>query len=135
MKRQIGALAFACALLLGAGACNDDKFLTEQPFDFVGPTNFYKTAADAIAAVNGVYSTFEQSSGGNYYGSFYVMLVEFPTEMQTVYLSAGNERSLVDNYNFTPSHNYIYQAWIWAYAAINRANSVVNHVPGIQMDT
>jgi starch-binding outer membrane protein, SusD/RagB family len=135
MKRQIGALAFAGALLLGAGACNDDKFLTEQPFDFVGPTNFYKTAADAIAAVNGVYSTFEQSSGGNYYGSFYVMLVEFPTEMQTVYLSAGNERSLVDNYNFTPSHNYIYQAWIWAYAAINRANAVVNHVPGIQMDT
>jgi len=134
MKRRIGALAIAGALALGASACNDDKFLTEQPYDFVGPTNFYKTAADAIAAVNGVYSTFEATSGGNYYGSFYIMLVEFPTEMQTVYLSAGNERSLVDNYTFTPSHNYIYQAWIWAYAAINRANAVVNRVPNIPMD-
>ena len=135
MKRQLGALAIVAALALGAAACNDNAFLTEQPFDFVGPTNFYKTKADAIAAINGVYAAFENTSGSNYYGRDFVMLVEFTTEMQTPYLSAGNERSQVDNYQYTASHNYINHVWQYAYAAINRANSVIDHVPGIDMDT
>src|SRR5215208_2551609 len=135
MKRTFGALALAAAVLLGAGGCNDNQFLTEVPFDFVGPTNFYRTQNDALAAVSGVYASFVNTSGGNYYGGFFPMLVEFPTEMQTVYLSAGNERSQVDNYTFTPAHNYIYQAWIYAYAAINHGNGVIDRVPAIQMDT
>lgn len=135
MKRKLGALAVAAALVLGAAACNDNAFLTEQPFDFVGPTNFYKTQADAIAAINGVYAAFENTSGSNYYGRDFIMLVEFPTEMQTPYLSAGNERSQVDNYQYTASHNYIFHVWQYAYAAINRANAVIAHVPGIDMDT
>src|SRR3954463_1267787 len=136
-RRRLRALAL-CLCTAGltlAGACNDSKFLTEVPFDFVGPANFYRSEADALAAINGVYAQFENTSSTNYYGGVFVMLVEFPTEMQTVYLSAGNERSLVDNYNFTPSHNYIYQTWLNAYGAINRANSVIAHVPGIDMNT
>lgn len=135
MNRRITALALAAATALTLGACNDNKFLTEVPYDFVGPSNFFKTPGDALAAVNGVYATMENSTGSNYYGGLFPMLVEFPTEMQTPYLSAGNERSLVDNYQYTPSHNYIYQAWANSYLMINRANSVIDHVPGIQMDT
>ncbi len=135
MKKKLGAIALVSAALLGIGGCNDNQFLTEVPFDFVGPANFYQTLNDALAAVSGVYASFVNTSGGNYYGGFFPMLVEFPTEMQTVYLSAGNERSQVDNYTFTPSHNYIYQAWIYAYAAINRGNGVIDRVPAIQMDT
>lgn len=134
MKRQLGALAIVAALTVGAAACNDNAFLTEQPFDFVGPTNFYKTKADAIAAINGVYAAFENTSGSNYYGRDFVMLVEFTTEMQTPYLSAGNERSQVDNYQYGPSHNYIIHVWQYAYAAINRANAVIDNVPKIDMD-
>lgn len=133
--RWSGVAVFAAASLLALGACNDNKFLTEQPTSFVGPSNFYHTAGDAIAAVNGVYSSLENTSGTNYYGGLFVMLVEYPTEMQTPYLSAGNERSLVDNYTFTPSHNYIYQSWVGAYAAIDHANAVIDNVPGISMDT
>ena len=126
----------ACAGALTAlGACHDNNFLTESPADFVGPSNFYRTQGDAIAAVNGAYATLENTTGTNYYGGLFVMLVEYPTETQTPYLSAGNERSLVDNYTFTPSHNYILQTWIAAYAAVNRANGVITHVPGIDMDT
>jgi hypothetical protein len=135
MHKRLRTLALAATAALTLAACNDDAFLTEVPIDFVGPGNFYNTRADALAAVNGVYSTLENTSGTNYYGGLFVMLVEYPTEMQTPYLSAGNERSLVDNYNYTPGHNYIYQSWVGAYAAINRANAVIAHVPGIQMDT
>jgi len=136
--RTVRALALATTLgaaLFAMAACNDNKFLTESPIDFVGPANFYKTSGDALAAVNGVYASLENTTGTNYYGGLFVMLVEYPTEMMTPYLSAGNERSLVDNYTFTPSHNYIYQSWASAYAAINRANGVIENVPKIQMDT
>ena len=134
MTRRLLALALAATTVVGIAACNDSKFLAETPIDFVGPGNFYNNATDAVAAVNGAYSGFENTSGTNYYGGLFVMLVEFTTEMQTPYLSATNERSLVDNYNFTPSHNYIYQSWLGAYAIINRSNAVIDRVPGISMD-
>ena len=135
MLRRLAIAACAAATLLAAAGCNDDAYLTEQPFDFVGPQNFYRTQGDALAAVNGVYATFINTTGDNYYGRNFVMLVEYPTEMVTTYLSATNERSLVDNYTYTPVQSYIYGAWQGAYAAINRANSVIERVPPIQMDT
>ncbi len=134
MKNRIVALALAATAALSLAACNDEKFLTETPIDFVGPGNFYNNATDALAAVNGAYAGLENTSGTNYYGGLFVMLVEFTTEMQTPYLSAANERSLVDNYTFTPSHNYIYQSWLGAYSVINRANAVIGRVPAINMD-
>ncbi len=135
LKRSTITLACVVAALFGAGACNDEAFLTEVPYDFVGPENFYRTTDDAQAAIAGVYATAVRSTGDNYYGRNFVMLSEFLTEMQTPYLSATNERSLVDNYTFTPAHSYIYSTWQSAYQAINRANSVVGRVPAIAMDT
>src|SRR4249919_3749952 len=105
-------------------ACNDKKFLTEQPFDFIGPSNFYHNAGDAQAAINGVYSDFINSTGDNYYGRNFVMLVEHPTEMWTSRLSATNERSMPDVYSLFPGHAYIQTVWQSAYDAINRANAV-----------
>src|SRR5690242_449422 len=135
MIRPFTRAAVALAAIVSLGACNDNKFLTEVPYDFVGPQNFYRNAGDALAAVNGVYASFINTSGDNYYGRNFVMLVEYPTEMVTTYLSATNERSLVDNYTFTPSQSYIYSTWQSAYQAINRANAVIARVPKIDMDT
>ena len=116
-------------------ACNDKQFLTEQPFDFIGPTNFYRNAGDALAAINGVYADFINSTGDNYYGRNFVMLVEHPTEMWTSRLSATNERSMSDVYSLFPGHAYVTSVWQSAYDAINRCNSVLDHVPSIDMDT
>src|SRR5436853_7453386 len=133
MQKRATILA-TLGLVIAGIACNDKKFLTEQPFDFIGPANFYNNAGDALAAINGVYASFINTSGDNYYGRNFVMLVEYPTEMVTSLLSATNERSLVDNYTFTPAQSYIYSTWQSAYAAINRANAVIAHVPKIDMD-
>ncbi len=127
--------AGAVLALAATAGCDDQKFLTEVPYDFVGPENFYQTSGDALAAIAGVYATAVHTTGDNYYGRNFVMLSEFMTEMQTVYLSATNERSLVDNYTFTASHSYLYSTWQGAYQAINRANSVIDRVPAIAMDT
>lgn len=135
MRNTLRAITLAAAATIAIVGCNDKKFLTEVPFDFVGPANFYNTSADAIAAINGVYASFINTTGDNYYGRNFIMLTEFPAEAVTVYLSATNERSLVDNYTFTPSHSYILSTWQSAFAAVNRANSVIGRVPAIPMDT
>jgi hypothetical protein len=127
------------AALLGATAfvlaCDDKKFLTERPFDFIGPSNFYNNAGDALAAINGVYADFINSTGDNYYGRNFVMIVEHTTEMWTSRLSATNERMQPDVYAIPVSHAYIQSIWASAYDAINRANSVLDHVPTISMDS
>src|SRR6478609_5805463 len=134
MNKRIKLVAALGALTV-AIACNDKQFLTEQPFDFIGPTNFYRNAGDAQAAINGVYADFINSSGDNYYGRNFVMIVEHTTEMWTSRLSATNERMQPDVYAIPVSHAYIQSIWASAYDAINRANSVLDHVPTIPMDT
>src|SRR5215207_3303297 len=133
MQRRLGTLlprpsrraglALAAAALATAGtlgACSDKEFLTEVPYDFVGPTNFYRTAGDALAGLNGAYASLTNfSTGGssptngsdNYYGRNLVMLVEYPAEALTTRLSATNERTLTDVYTYTPGHSYIYSVW------------------------
>src|SRR3954470_5824507 len=132
-------LAFHCvgaALIATMAACNDNAFLTEVPKDFVGPEQFYRNAADATAAINSVYAAFINGTGDGYYGRNFWMLVEYPTEAVTAgRLSGTNERSQPDNYTVNPTHAYIETVWSSAYSAINRANSVLDHVPGISMDT
>src|SRR5215213_10568875 len=133
MHKRVTVLA-ALSLLTAGIACNDKKFLTEKPFDFIGPSNFYNNAGDALAAVNGVYADFINSTGDNYYGRNFVMLVEHTTEMWTSRLSATNERSQTDVYALPLSHAYVQSVWSAAYDAINRSNSVLDHVPAIDMD-
>jgi hypothetical protein len=64
------------------------------------------------------------------------MLINYPTEVVTSRLSAGNERSLIGNYNtqFSSSHAYLETTWQAAYSGINRANSVIARVPAVPMD-
>jgi hypothetical protein len=135
MRRRIAHLTLVGACAAGILACNDDKFLREQPFDFVGPGNFYRNEGDAIAAVNAVYASFINSTGDGYYGRNFTMLVEYPTEAVTSgRLGGTNERSLPDNYALTPTHAYLNTVWNSAYGAINRANAVLDNVPGIDMN-
>lgn len=137
IKRSLTVAALSCIALT---SCSD-KFLTEAPIDFVGPANFYGNAGDAIAATNAAYASFvtlpSPLSNDGYYGRNFLMIVEYPTEVVTNRLSAGNERSLYDNYNsiMTPAHPYLQTVWQSAYAGINRANAVIDRVPAVPMDT
>jgi hypothetical protein len=133
MSRRIKTLV-ALAVVAAGVACNDKKFLTEQPFDFIGPTNFYHNSGDALAAINGVYADFINSTNDNYYGRNFVMVVEHTTEMWTSRLAATNERMQPDVYAIPVNHAYIQTIWASAYDAINRANSVLDNVPTIEMD-
>ena len=139
MKQTLKHVALAAAVVGLSAACTKD-FLTEAPSDFVSPVNFYKTAGDATAAVNAAYGSFinlrSPLSSSQYMGRNLWMVLEYPTEVATSRLSATNERSLVENYHtqFNSAHAYLQGIWEAAYAGINRANSVIDRVPGVTMD-
>jgi hypothetical protein len=134
------ALLAATAATAVATACKDD-FLTETPSDFVSPENFYRNQGDALSALTAAYATFvDQRSpltNSDYFGRNLLMLIEYPTEVTTSRLSAANERSMIGDFHtqFTSSHPYIETVWETAYFGINRANSVIDRVPAISMDT
>ncbi|HET6228699.1 MAG TPA: RagB/SusD family nutrient uptake outer membrane protein [Longimicrobiaceae bacterium] len=138
MKKQLGAAALL-ALAAATAACHD-KFLTEVPTDFVAPENFYRNEGDALAAVNAAYASFitlpSPLSSSDYVGRNFWMLTEYPTEVSTSRLSAANERSMIGDYHtqFSSSHTYVEGVYQAAYAGINRANSVIAHVPTVEMD-
>ncbi len=135
MNKRIAVVALSATLLLAPG-CSD--FLDETPQDFVGPENFYRNATDALAAVNAAYAGWvlvpSPMSGDDYYGRNYYLMTELPTETMTNRLGATNERSLIDFYGWTADHIYFYNLWRVAYYDINKANAVVDHVPGIDME-
>lgn len=48
------------ALLVSSSSCD---FLDEEAYEFITPDNFYKTEADANAALTAVYNTFNDDKG------------------------------------------------------------------------
>ena len=140
MKTLLRTTALAALLATAAAGCQKD-FLTEAPQDFVAPEIFYRNQADAITAVNAVYSTFinlqSPFSSSDYMGRNFWMLTEYPTEVVTSRLSNSNERSYIGEYSndFTPTHAYLEGIYQAAYSGINRANSVIDRVPAVPMDS
>ena len=138
MRNHIKAITLLAAFA-GTTACSDD-FLSEVPSDFVAPENFYRNQADALSAVSSAYSTFidlpSPLGNADYLGRNLSMLIEYPTEMTTSRLSATNERSLIGTYHtqFNSTHAYLEGVWQAAYFGINRANTVIDRVPAIDMD-
>lgn len=123
------------ALLLATAACTDDAFLSEVPEDFIGPENFFRNADDAIAAINGVYASFNTPNGygvDDYYGRNLYMLVDYPGEQLTSRFGATHDRGSLDNFNYTVEHPYLPTVWGGAYSAIASANAVIANVPEIE---
>jgi starch-binding outer membrane protein, SusD/RagB family len=134
MKIRTRAAAVLAALALVPAACSD---LTEVPHSFVAPDNFFRNADDALAALAGAYDGFQADVDAlgiddtEYYGRHYWMLVDYPTETMTVRLGATNERTEPDIFRVHPAHTYIIGIWQSAFHAVNRANAVIDNVPGI----
>lgn len=139
MNKPLRVVALFAALA-AAAACKENN-LTEVPSDFVSPQRFYQTQADALSALTAAYATFVDESSplsnSDYLGRNLTMLIEYPTEVVTSRLSATNERSMIGDYHtqFSSAHTYLQTVWEAAYFGINRANTVIDRVPAIQMDT
>lgn len=125
MKKTFLLLALAT---LGLTGC--EKFLEEQPNDFIANENFYKNEGDAIAALNGVFSSLQPQV---YYGRTVWLITELPTDLVRVG-SSTDERAQLSRFTFSQTTGEINNWWTSNYRLINRANDVIEKVPDISMD-
>ncbi|HET7186850.1 MAG TPA: RagB/SusD family nutrient uptake outer membrane protein [Gemmatimonadaceae bacterium] len=115
-----------CLSALGLGAC--DNFLAPKPTDVLAPENFYASAADAVSAVNAVYSQTQWVYFFYWYQSDVASDDIFATS------NFGADGHQLASYTFDPTLWSIDNVWSNAYITINRANIVLDRVPPIVMD-
>ena len=120
MKRII----FSVITLLWVASCN---FLDETPEDFLSPANFYTTTNDAVAAVNAVYDQL------GYYGNLW-QLGERPSDnLQDGPVSRDVSLEL-HTFTWNSATGIFGSIWQQIYISINRANTVLEQLPSIDMD-
>lgn len=111
-------------------ACDD--LLEPETFTTLAPDDFFNSAADAEAALNGVYAP---SQGYRDLVRDYLTFGEFTTDIAIERAGAINAFTQpIEDFDFAPSHNWLQGFWVRRYNAIYRANVVLDNVPGIDMD-
>jgi hypothetical protein len=125
MKKTLVLLG---ALALGLGSCK--SFLEEKPYDFLTPANFYQNEADAVAALNGVFSALQPQA---YYGRTTWLISELPGDAMGTTSTSGERFELFNN-TFTTTNSEVANWWVNTYRMLNRANDVIGKVPGVSMD-
>jgi hypothetical protein len=116
----------SCLTALSVVGC--DKFLEPKPTDVLAPENFYRSAADAVSAVNSVYS----QSQWVYFWIWYESDVASDDAFATPNYGADGHQ--LASYTFDPTLWSINDLWTNAYITINKANIVLDRVPAIVMD-
>ncbi|GAB3166557.1 RagB/SusD family nutrient uptake outer membrane protein [Telluribacter humicola] len=108
--------------------------LEQKPESNFTPANFYKNAEDAKAAVSTVYDPLNSS---DLYGQIMWIIQDQATddaEWGGGRSTANQAKNDLDKYTFTPATTTFQSLWSAVYRGINRANTVIDRVPGILMD-
>ncbi|MBN8859173.1 MAG: RagB/SusD family nutrient uptake outer membrane protein [Sphingobacteriales bacterium] len=109
--------------------------LEETPDSILTTGQFYKTQADAIAAVNSIYQAALNPGGLKMYNRLFLQVIEYPTDDviagQRVTEIAARELSAMTQ---STSNLRIEQLWQQHYTAIDRANIAIDNIPSIDMD-
>ena len=130
MKSHIYIICFAIAIV--TPGCSD--FLEEVPRDSISPANFYQSADDALAAVNGAYAALHHIG---YYSRYWVTSSTHASDGSFTRLSTGSDRAVIiqlRDEGMITSNRYNITIWRAVYQAVNRANSVIENVPDVDMD-
>jgi len=117
-------------VVLFTTACSD--FLDEELKGDYTSKMFYKTQADAIGSVNGVYEILAFSDVAN-------NLWVFGDVASDDAIKGGNsgdqtDIKYVDEFNVNPDNGAVENIWKHYFEGINRANNTIHYVPQINMD-
>ncbi|MWB96244.1 RagB/SusD family nutrient uptake outer membrane protein [Flavobacterium sp. GA093] len=119
---------YSLLILFAFSACNS---LDEDPKAVIATTNFYKTPADAEAAVIAVHNAINSTTH-----TLYNRLIQISTEMATDDYEAGprarnaHVRAL-SNLTHDASNDRMLELWRQSYDGINRANIAIDKIPTI----
>jgi hypothetical protein len=128
MKNTFTALLFAG--LLALAGC-------DRSLDIVNPNqpttqSFWRTADDALAGVNAVYSTTHRGGISRWMLFYYIIRSdEGRSQSPATDIVNNMDRFLITDYNYGNA----YAVWNDNYIGVNRANQVIDNVPTIPMDT
>ena len=129
MKLKYNLIAIA---LLGFSFSSCSDFLEQNPQTDLSENDFYKTADDILSAVNGVYSSLQE---GDIYGNWYVF-GEIPSDNTRNQLSGSvTTQNEFDQFYIDTQNSMIASFWKAAYKVINRTNTVLGRIDGIEINT
>jgi len=133
MEKHKALIFFALALFL-PNACQKD-FLERKPLVGATEENFYRTADDAIAAVNAAYAAlqFEISPGGHFRWIWGDIMSDDAVKGGSGDNDA-NELLQLETFKGPVNTDNLESEWSADYEGIYRANVVLERVPGIVMD-
>lgn len=127
MKAKLWIVPLA---LLATTGCGD--LLTETPEDFIGPENFYRTATDAIAAVNGAYAGLSESGQG--FKNQLWLAMDAGSDDARVGPQVGQvDNRITGTLAYSSGSSRITNPWGLFYTTINRANDVIDRIDGAIM--
>lgn len=117
------------------------KFLVEEPYSFVSPENFYKTAADAELALTGLYDILNaanvQGQGNHHmWGRGMQWLTTVGNDELVADNTVNNDKNFVDysTYSYNSETTGTTYTWFFLYSGISRANFILERVGAIPMD-
>ena len=129
MKLKYNLIAIA---LLGFSFSSCSDFLEQNPQTDLSENDFYKTADDILSAVNGAYSSLQE---GDIYGNWYVF-GEIPSDNTRNQLSGSvTTQNEFDQFYIDTQNSMIANFWKAAYKVINRTNTVLGRIDGIEINT
>ena len=128
MKLKYNLIAIA---LLGFSFSSCSDFLEQNPQTDLSENDFYKTADDILSAVNGAYSSLQE---GDIYGNWYVF-GEIPSDNTRNQLSGSvTTQNEFDQFYIDTQNSMIANFWKAAYKVINRTNTVLGRIDGIEIN-
>lgn len=109
------------------------EFLDLNPISTIAPGQFFKTAGDAVTAVNACYASLAQSSQ---YGYTFEVLMEARADNYTDQDPSSNagQNYQINRYSDNPGNTNFYNAWVGVYNSIFRCNTLLTAIDGISMD-
>lgn len=129
MKLKYNLIAIA---LLGFSFSSCSDFLEQNPQTDLSENDFYKTADDILSAVNGAYSSLQE---GDIYGNWYVF-GEIPSDNTRNQLSGSvTTQNEFDQFYIDTQNSMITNFWKAAYKVINRTNTILGRIDGIEINT
>lgn len=129
--RQLTKTAVCAGLLLASTGCQD--FLEEDNRSNLTQSNYFTTAAQAEAAVNGLYPSLRIMVNSTGYGEAVWVATELMALHATTLGQSFNNNQLI-NQDIDPANPYFSSVWNTAYNGIGAANLVLARVPAIAMD-
>ncbi|MGO1243784.1 MAG: RagB/SusD family nutrient uptake outer membrane protein [Sphingobacterium sp.] len=115
--------------LFSGVSCTD---LDESPVSILVPDQYFKTAADAEAAVMGIYSLL---ANADYYGRRLTMVLQLlGDDIDIADIGTQSSRIQINGFTHDASNQDVLAIWKTAYLGIGAANAAIDGIPNVEMD-